>query len=388
MNFDYVLLGKKLKQSRESLRIEIEEVAQYLDCAQDMVRSFEDGTSQIEGDVLVKLSRLYQRDFRYFVTGNYLSAESQITQLFRANQKLSSLDRKAIQQFIRLCESKSTLEEYLNIQKRIPELYIPSQSGTWSHKSQGAEAAQKERARLSQRGPIPNIYSLLRAQRIHIFRRRLEDRNISGVYIRHPFAGHCILINYDEDIYRQNFSLAHEYGHLLFDSDSEQGISYHQKTQPADMRKLEWRANSFAAHFLVPNELIASLTFQGSYSQTKDQVLRLCHHFGVSSQVMIIRLKEQGNINPELLAQLSDDKGLIIPRNQKPDPEFNDVSPKLKEIFQNIVQKGLSIEYIELCRKAYHEGEISYSKMLESIGLPFEEAQQVSSLWNIIMEVE
>ena len=114
-----------------------------------------------------------------------------------------------IRKFIRLCEEKHNLEDLLSIQKPLPYDYSGYRFKSNNHKYQGITAAYKERERLNIYDSINNIYALLREQNIHIFRRRLEDSNISGVYIKHPIAGHCILVNYSEDLYRQNFSMAH-----------------------------------------------------------------------------------------------------------------------------------------------------------------------------------
>jgi hypothetical protein len=59
---------------------------------------------------------MYRRDFRYFVTGDYPSAESQVQEIFRRNAALSKSDRIAIQEFVRLCEYEDFLErEYFSV---------------------------------------------------------------------------------------------------------------------------------------------------------------------------------------------------------------------------------------------------------------------------------
>lgn len=85
MGFDYVVLGKKLKEIREGLLIEPQEAASRLQISLEEYLNIELGKSRITGDQLVLLSALYRRDFRYFVTGDYPSAESQIQEMFRRN---------------------------------------------------------------------------------------------------------------------------------------------------------------------------------------------------------------------------------------------------------------------------------------------------------------
>ncbi len=99
MTFDYVLLGKKLQEARESLLFNTQEVAIRLQMSVEDYLKLESGQKKATGDQVVLLASLYQRDFRYFVTGDYPSAESQIQEMFRLNSSLSKNDRIAIQQF-------------------------------------------------------------------------------------------------------------------------------------------------------------------------------------------------------------------------------------------------------------------------------------------------
>lgn len=65
--------------------------------------------------------------------------------------------------------------------------------------------------------------------------------------IRHPEVGRCILVNYDEDVYRQRFTAAHELAHALME-DSEFNVSLSRDGS----NLVEVRANAFASHYLVP----------------------------------------------------------------------------------------------------------------------------------------
>ena len=58
-----------------------------------------------------------------------------------------------------------------------------------------------------------------RAIGLHVFRRRIGNSNISGLYVKHSTAGQYILIYYSEDVYRQRFTTAHEAGLAILDSE-------------------------------------------------------------------------------------------------------------------------------------------------------------------------
>lgn len=102
MSFDYALLGKKLREARKSLLLEASEAANLLQISEQNYLDLESGQEKVTGDQILALADLYQRDFRYFVTGDYPSGESQIQELFRQNADLSKKDRIAIQEFVRL----------------------------------------------------------------------------------------------------------------------------------------------------------------------------------------------------------------------------------------------------------------------------------------------
>lgn len=385
MSFDYRLLGAKLKEARKNQEYTIDEVAEYINKTEKDYKMIEEGEYvTLEGDTVVLLSKLFKVDFRYLVTGNYPSAESQITSLFRQNSELSKNDRRAIQSFIRLCETKNDIEEMLGSSKPETPKYTNDDFNINNHKQQGILAADSERKRLKIVGGIPNIYSLLRQQKIHIFRRTLEDKNISGVYIKHPYAGHCILINYVDDIFRQNFSAAHEYCHVLFDSDSEQRISYEKGND-----FIEIRANNFSSNFLVPSSAYHELINKDdvSYDYISKWIIDICRKYKVNKQVVIYKLSDLKIISNKRKHDLLSDFSFKVINNYKEDPELVDVSPNLVKPITELIKNGISLEYIKLCKNAYDSGVITFSKLVNSLHTDFYKGKQIADIMDILMEV-
>ncbi|MCF7754780.1 ImmA/IrrE family metallo-endopeptidase [Paenibacillus xylanexedens] len=385
MSFDYKLLGEKLKEARQNQEYTIDEVAEYINKSEKDYKMIEYGEYvTLEGDTVVLLSKLFKIDFRYLVTGNYPSAESQITSLFRQNSELSKNDRRAIQSFIRLCETKNDIEEMLGHYKHEPPKYSMDDFNVSNHKEQGILAAELERKRLKIVGNITNVYSLLRQQRIHIFRRTLDDKNISGVYIKHPYAGHCILINYVDDIFRQNFSVAHEYCHVIFDSDSEQRISYEKAND-----YIEVRANNFSSNFLVPSsayhELINNRNI--SYEYLSNFIIAICRKYKVNKQVVIYKLSDLKIITSKMKNNLLSDFSFNVINNYKEDPELVDVSPNLVKPITELIRNGISLEYIMLCKNAYDNGMITFSKLVNSLHTDFYKGKQIADIMDFFMEV-
>ena len=389
MAFDYAVLGRKLKEARASLKITPEDSASRLQISLQDYLDIEAGKNRITGDQLVLLAVMYRRDFRYFVTGDYPSAESQVQEMFRRNSTLSQSDRIAIQEFVRLCEYEDFLErEIFQRQSVLIPNYGEVSFGHSHRKRQGEEAASFERERLILgKQPIDNIFELLRRQGIHIFKRQLEDKNISGLYINHPFAGHCILVNYLDDLYRQNFSAAHEYCHALFDSSQGQEVTYLKSSN--DRFELEWRANSFAGNFLVPRQIIESdYTPANTYEAWISLIRQIAERFRVSSQVIIIRLSELKWIDKSLQEQLAQERRLVIGHDEKFDPETPPtLSSGMRDKSMQIIRQGLSWHFIELCTEAYRRGEITYYKLLDMLLLPLEDGYQLLHELLVFLEV-
>jgi Zn-dependent peptidase ImmA (M78 family)/transcriptional regulator with XRE-family HTH domain len=390
MAFDYAVLGRKLKDARESLLIAPQDSALRLQISLQGYLDIEAGRNRITGDQLVLLAALYRRDFRYFVTGDYPSAESQVQEMFRRNSEISQIDRIAIQEFVRLCEYEEFLErEIFQWERQLIPNYGQFAFNHRNFKRQGEEAASFERERLVLRNqPIENIFELSRNQGIHIFKRQLEDKNISGLYINHPVAGHCILINYLDDLYRQNFSAAHEYCHALFDSSQGQEVTYWKSSN--DKSELEWRANSFAGNFLVPKQRIE---FDYSPANTYDAwislIRQIAERFRVSSKVVIIRLSELKWIDKSLQMRLNKDRRLVIRRDEKFDPETPPtLSSGIRDKLTQIIRQGLSWHFIELCTEAYRRGEITYHKLLDMLLLPLEDGYQLLHELLMFLEVD
>jgi Zn-dependent peptidase ImmA (M78 family) len=390
MTFDYAVLGRKLKDARESLLITPQEAASRLQIDLQEYLDIELGRNRLTGDQLVLLAVLYRRDFRYFVTGDYPSAESQVQEMFRRNAALSQSDRIAIQEFVRLCEYEDFIEREIFQRERVSIPNYRQFSFNDRHfKRQGEEAASFERERLSLgKQPINNIFELIRNQGIHLFKRQLDDQNISGLYINHPVAGHCILINYLDDLYRQNFSAAHEYCHALFDSSQGQEVTYLKPLN--DKPELEWRANSFARNFLVPKQSI-----ELDYSPTTTEeawinlIRQIAEFFRVSSQPITIQLSEMQWLSDSQKTLFLKDKRLVIKRNEKFDPETPpSLSLGMRDKLTQVIRQGLSWQFIELCTEAYRQGEITYHKLLDMLLLPLEDGYQLLNELLTFLEVD
>ncbi len=356
MSFDLKSLGIKLKRCREQLQLTLKEVEEGTGILMSIVDSYEKGIVEPSGDEILIFSDFYKQDYLFFISNQKLSASEEIDILYRKHGgSFSKEDRWTIQEFLFLCEGEQFLWDELGF---IPKTFSFTSSGTF-FKGHGEQGAKSLRQHLGYRPNtiIQDIYYDLRNIGVHIFRRRLSNSNISGLFIKHPTAGKCILVNYDEDIFRQNFTLAHELGHSIFDSNDKINISF--LNDGKDNNLIEIRANTFASNFLISKEAIRDLNIS---HWNEDVILRLANQFKTNILPLLISLKEGKFIGQ---SQYDSYSKLKIPITDKLDSELNFSFGKLKEAKSKLLEKGLSTFYVNKCFECYVKGFISERRFAE-----------------------
>ena len=180
-----------------------------------------------------------------------------------------------------------------------------------------------------------DIYASLRQGGAHVFRRRLGNSNISGLFVRHPVAGHCLLVNYSEDIYRQRFSAGHEMAHSVYDADAGASVSY-VKHQGPDLREV--RANRFASCLLLPPATLRALPPPEGWDTGR--TLAFARQFRVSCDALGVAIQAAGLASPRRLPASAPCAYHGI---EKTDPELApNLSPRQLERKVRLLELGLS----------------------------------------------
>jgi Zn-dependent peptidase ImmA (M78 family) len=211
-----------------------------------------------------------------------------------------------------------------------------------------------------------------------LFRRRLDNSNISGLYVSHPSAGDCVLINYSEDIYRQRFTAAHEAAHAFFDREEEVVVSFWDTN---DLKEI--RANTFASRYLMPPEFLRKIPNARSWDREK--VLKWAQDMRVNPHPLVLALSAEGLITQEQAQELDDVK---ISRDVKRDPELPDsLAPRSRERKLMMLERGLSDAYVSLCFKAYRDNSITAPRLVELLLLDGdEELRELATLYRQELE--
>lgn len=159
--------------------------------------------------------------------------------------------------------------------------------------------------------PIENIDNLLyKKANISIIKKQLKG-DISGLCSKSSDGTMAILVNSKYSLGRQNFTIAHEYYHLMYD---ENFSKYEQEK--------ESKANNFASYFLMPEEALNYYLGERKIQRKKDiltpnDVIKISAYFKLSYLATIVRLEkiekllskskaeEYKNLNAKELATLN-----------------------------------------------------------------------------------
>lgn len=374
MSVDHQALARKLRQARELQSLDIEEVSEATGVAKDRVTLIESGESRPSGDEVLILANFYRHDFRDFLDEGRPAPFEQTDILYRRHgDAFTPQDRRAIQEFLFLCEIESTLEAELGMPKMAFD-FTPR--GT-HYKSHGEPAAKALRSQL---GYAPNaiprdVFDDFRRIGFHVFRRRLANSDISGLYIEHPVAGHCILVNYDEDIYRQRFSVSHEAAHAIFDSSDAVMVTYRKVAFGYDESDLrEVRANRFASCYLMPPDHLPRVPLW-----TTQEASSWAQRLRVSTTALSIALSEARLVDASTAKLI---RSVRVAATEKIDPEAPaNLNEKQRSRRLELLERGLSDYYVGLCFEAHHQGIISAGRLGEALLADHADTREISALY-------
>ncbi len=374
MTINIQFISARLKQARLLQSLSVEIVSADTGVEYSRLSKIESGDELPSGDELLILANYYRHDFRDFLPGDRPAPFEQADILYRRHgNAFTAQDRRSIQEFLFLCEIEANLERELKVEKT--DFSFVARGDYF--KGHGEDAAAALRTSLGYKSrEIPlDIYRDFRKIGIHIFRRKLSNSEISGLYIEHPTAGHCVLINYEEDVYRQRFSVSHEAAHAIFDSSAAVSVSYQRESSKYDKTdKLEWRANRFASCYLMPPDSLPNST----QWDTK-LALQWAQRLNVSTAALSYALLEANHVD-EATAKLI--RSVIVPRIDKVDPEAPiHLTPLQLQRRRSMLERGFSDYYVGLCFDAHQQGLISAGRLTEALLSDHEDMREISVLY-------
>ena len=220
-------------------------------------------------------------------------------------------------------------------------------------KAGGRELAERARDALGLGdGPIGDLTAIIEEHiGAHILVESLP-RGVHGFCAVYPSAGGLpaaavIIVNGEDVLGRQRFTLAHELCHLLAgDPVDVEVLSSQTEKSPA-----EHRADAFAVAFLAPDEGVR----RAIASQPFDEALvrRMSRLFGMSHQAMTRRLEEVGSVR-----FLSKDHALDVALR----------ASLLAENGEETTRRRAPVRLLERALQAYDEGRIGIGLVADILG--------------------
>ena len=373
MTFDLSLFSSKLIKYREQLQTSLDEVSAVTGISTQALVTLENAERRPTGDEVLILADYYQCDYQFFISNEKLAPFEQTETVYRRHgDEFSKEDRWTIQQFLFLCECEEFLLNALPRRDYKPFRF--SKVGTY-FKGHGEQAATKLREHFdySSIQVGSDIYDDFRRLGFHIFRRQLGNSNISGLYIKHPTAGKCILVNYSEDVYRQRFTAAHESAHAILDTEEDFIVSFVRDKS----NLVEVRANTFASRYLMPPDFFRNIPDSSNW--TTDQAIDWANRLKVSTEALANALKNANLISESTEKQI---KAVKVPSDRKTDPELPaSLSPASRQRREQALKRGLSTFYVNLCFDAYEQGFISAGRLAEMLLVSEHELNEMADLY-------
>jgi Zn-dependent peptidase ImmA (M78 family)/transcriptional regulator with XRE-family HTH domain len=374
MSLDLSVLGSKLSRYRGQFQATIADVEAGTGIPADLLSAYEKGEREPTGDHILIISDFYKCDYKFFLSNEKLAPFEQTETLFRMHgDSLLAEDRWAIQEFLYLCECEEFLLSVVPIIARKRFSFVKRGS---FYKQHGIDAAESLRRHLSYNPheACKDVFADMRTVGLHVFRRRLANPAISGLFIRHPRAGACVLVNYSEDVYRQRFTAAHEAGHAILDDGNDVNVSF---TTWAKGDLSEMRANTFASHYLMPPEFLRGIP--DSHRTSINVLIDWANRLKVSTTALSYALSDAAVIDENMAEEL---RNATVPSAAKIDAELpSSLSPAGRIRKTEMLKRGMSDFYVTLCFRAYRENQISSGRLAEMLLVPSQDVHSVAALY-------
>lgn len=401
-------LGERLKAAREACGLKQQDVADALDIQRTSLVSIESGKRSVSSIELDKLSRLYRRDMSEFFEETFEEDPTHVLLRVMATTEIpeASINKQELLKCASLCRHITFLEELLElpVSPIVPVTYaLRAPSSRWEAVQQGMTLAEQERRRLSLgTWPAKNLAEIIRRQGVRVMEHEMSEE-ISGLFFHGTKLGLVIVINSKHGRQRKLFSFAHEYCHVLVDRNRPSLISHLKNREEL----VEVRANSFAAHFLMPEEGVREF-FQSLgkgeatrqvtevfdvFEQVEElsaqrrlpansqdigvhDVVQIGHYYGLSYEATLYQLLNLKFIAKDRLDDLKKSKGRAMMMVQifgwKPEEEVvEQPSPKI-----------LTDQLMELAFEAYRREAITKQKVFsfaDEVGVSRAEVEQALS---------
>jgi Zn-dependent peptidase ImmA (M78 family) len=361
MPFTAEVFGRKLSSLRADFGQDMNALSTATGISADRLGALEHGGAVPTGDEVLIIADHFRKDFRFLISDDSRDLDAGVDLLFRERGgDLPPSDRVAIAEFAYLCRCQAQLEAGLGTRPARPDFSFRPTGAYFKGHGESCARMLRQHLGLGTQEIVRDVFFEMRSMGFKVFRRRLENSNISGLFMNHPEAGPSILVNLAEGLARQRFSAAHEWAHGLLDQKPVT-LSLVGEWNSGDL--VEVRANTFASNFLIPPELLSSL--DARHWADPKEVSLWANRLRVSVPALLSALVAAKKITDEQRERIRSE----APRPpEPPDPELEGgLSPTQLARKQALLERGLSKHYVDLCFDAYTRDIITIGLLAEML---------------------
>ncbi|MDR0548760.1 MAG: ImmA/IrrE family metallo-endopeptidase [Deltaproteobacteria bacterium] len=373
---------QNLIRSRKAKGLSQKNLADALGCALSFIQRIERGKTVPDMEVIFAIAKaLDVMSYELFQEIRELRSVR-----FRSYKKINPALRETILAHAAVdLDSFLFLEDLLEdkIQFRLANII---KRGHFQSPAEAARQCRKELG-LNLTEPIYDICGLMEKSGVKVIPLSIPSDDFFALSIGPTDGGPAVVLNVWEKITleRQIFSLAHELGHLvLHPDDYVQGLPEGTK----DDKKQEKEANSFAGHFLMPNDGFFQEWKKYHGMSFVNNVLKVKCVFHVSYQTVLYRLYENSkfkNFSAFRVRFMTDFEtiyGYKLGHKDDPpchSPEYCNV--QTPEPFESPRINFFDGRFKLLLRKALSQGKISISRAAEILRFSMEKMRDLVFSW-------
>jgi len=291
-------IGRRVKAAREILDYTQDDLGKAVGLNREAILNIEKGKRKAKADELWRIAGELQQPILYFLED--MPGQDLAVAVWRGD---ASATRDVKRAELWLSQHFDDYEQLLRILKRRgnPKVCLEwAAEGRVVDQARRAAQVQRRCHKLGGR-PVADLREHLEDDvRVPVFGRAVLDTDFCGMLLlEHGSSAAAMLVNAELVTSRRNFTMAHEYGHLLWKLRRQEpaaDVFYRH----ADENEEEMFANAFAAHFLAPDNSVRENTTELKVSaRNPDSVMQLAAEYGVSFQMITYRLQNLGLLSAE-----------------------------------------------------------------------------------------
>jgi Zn-dependent peptidase ImmA (M78 family)/transcriptional regulator with XRE-family HTH domain len=308
------LLPEKITEARESVGLNMTELAEKIGVTRQAVSRYELGTLTPSPEIMPKLMHALEQPLRFFTAARTRGDVTNGTSFFRSFKSATATSRRVCMRRKQwLIDAFTFASKYINF----PQVNTLQFSQEVYSKEDIEEIATKCRRHWGLGdGPIGDLLKLLESNGFIVTRADFGLAKIDAFSFWYGDRPFMFLSSDKSSAVRSRFDAAHELGHMVLHS----GLTSDQLEDPIVLKRVESEADQFAGRFLLPATSFPSEVF----SSRLNHFIELKKRWKVSIGAMIYRCSDLAIFSEEQVLNLRRQMSMSKMRTREP---LDDILP-------------------------------------------------------------